>query len=144
MNASMMANYRGMIESELAQLNARDRELRADLLEDTEKKPNILQEYSDHAQAEGSLNSQLEIHEQRIRRRIQLQNALTRISNGIFGVCTKCSEDIAERRLMAQPHAACCVDCQKSDEERSVNGSESELVAWITRREFFGRIAEAA
>lgn len=107
MNANTLVNYRKMIESELAQLSAIDRGLRADLLNAAETTPTILHDYYDHARAERDLDTRLEIHEQQSLRRRQLECALERIRKGAFGVCVKCGDDIAERRLMAQPHAAC-------------------------------------
>lgn len=144
MNANTLVNYRKMIESELAQLSAIDRGLRADLLNAAETTPTILHDYYDHARAERDLDTRLEIHEQQSLRRRQLECALERIRKGAFGVCVKCGDDIAERRLMAQPHAACCVRCQQKQERRSASKPAREPVAWITRGQFFGTFMEAA
>lgn len=144
MNANILAKYRNAIESELAQLSAIDRSLRADLLEAAETKPTILQDYYDHARAEGDLNTRLGIHEHRTLRRRQLQSAIDRIAKGTFGICVTCGEDIDERRLTAQPHAACCVRCQHEQEGRSPGEVFQEPVAWISRQEFFGGFMEAA
>ena len=40
--------------------------------------------------------------------------ALGRIEDDMYGVCLRCEEPIAEKRLKAIPWAACCVDCQES------------------------------
>ena len=47
---------------------------------------------------------------QRARR---LQVALSRVSDGDYGVCSECGEEIAPRRLLAIPDATTCVACQE-------------------------------
>lgn len=41
----------------------------------------------------------------------QINSALARLESGTYGVCTRCGEDIDERRLQAVPHAALCISC---------------------------------
>jgi DnaK suppressor protein len=48
---------------------------------------------------------------------LKIEEALTRISEGTFGLCTTCEEPIELRRLEARPTATLCVAC-KEDEER--------------------------
>lgn len=48
--------------------------------------------------------------------------ALDRIANGEYGLCTECEEPIADRRLNAIPWAKYCIKCQ---EEKDKNASES-------------------
>ena len=47
----------------------------------------------------------------RIRLR-QLQNALSRIEKGSFGICEECRSAIPERRLELNPVASFCIECQ--------------------------------
>jgi DnaK suppressor protein len=44
-----------------------------------------------------------------MRRRIAA--ALARLDGGVFGVCVSCDEDIAPRRLAADPATPQCIDC---------------------------------
>lgn len=39
------------------------------------------------------------------------ENALTRINNEDFGVCSKCKEDIPIERIMAMPGTSLCTKC---------------------------------
>jgi RNA polymerase-binding protein DksA len=49
-------------------------------------------------------NSQIhEIH--------QIQEALKRISEGTYGICSQCGEDIGPKRLEALPTATRCIAC---------------------------------
>src|SRR5215471_10963119 len=40
-----------------------------------------------------------------------LQAAIARIDAGTYGVCTKCSEQIAPQRLTALPYTLMCIGC---------------------------------
>ncbi len=48
----------------------------------------------------------------------KIDEALERISAGVFGLCDKCEEDIEMKRLEARPTTTLCVSC-KETEERS-------------------------
>lgn len=41
----------------------------------------------------------------------EIAEALTRLDEGRFGVCTSCGKHIAQARLEIRPYAAQCVDC---------------------------------
>ena len=54
-----------------------------------------------------------------IRERVLLQKidvALQKISEGTFGICVGCEEDIGKQRLMARPVADLCIDCKHQRE----------------------------
>ena len=42
-----------------------------------------------------------------------IDEALTRIKDGSFGVCTNCGNTIGEKRLVAVPWSPYCIDCQE-------------------------------
>jgi DnaK suppressor protein len=48
----------------------------------------------------------------------EVENALTRVNRGLYGVCEACGEEISPARLKAIPWARCCVPCE---EQRSRN-----------------------
>ncbi|HWW19362.1 MAG TPA: TraR/DksA C4-type zinc finger protein [Steroidobacteraceae bacterium] len=54
---------------------------------------------------------------------IEVALALNRLRRGVFGVCTRCGQDIAASRLRAHPVAARCVSCQRSYEPMPTDGS---------------------
>ncbi len=41
----------------------------------------------------------------------QIRAALQRLSDGVYGMCIRCGEDIAPRRLEVMPAATACVTC---------------------------------
>ena len=48
----------------------------------------------------------------------EVQQALERIENGTYGMCTNCGQPIPEKRLEAIPWASLCVTCEKERETR--------------------------
>ncbi|HZU14386.1 MAG TPA: TraR/DksA C4-type zinc finger protein [Chloroflexota bacterium] len=47
-----------------------------------------------------------------------IDNAIARLDDGTYGVCTTCAEPIPPRRLEALPFATLCVPCQSQAEKR--------------------------
>lgn len=41
-----------------------------------------------------------------------IDNALTRITKGTYGICKYCKQEIGEKRLLARPVANTCVTCK--------------------------------
>jgi len=50
---------------------------------------------------------------------VEVQQALARIENGTYGICTNCRQPIPEKRLEALPWASLCVTCEQ---ERGTGG----------------------
>ena len=46
----------------------------------------------------------------------EVDAALGRLRDGTFGICRRCEEEIAPKRLQAIPWAAYCVSCQEKAE----------------------------
>jgi RNA polymerase-binding protein DksA len=49
----------------------------------------------------------------------QVNQALTRLDAGEYGLCTECDEPIGEARLKALPYATLCIQCAEATEESS-------------------------
>jgi RNA polymerase-binding protein DksA len=47
----------------------------------------------------------------------KIDDALLRLDEGTYGVCSECDESISEMRLKALPFASLCRDCQEQAEE---------------------------
>jgi RNA polymerase-binding transcription factor len=99
----------------------------------------------------------MEMESQTLRK---IDQALARLEEGTYGVCSECDESISEARLKALPFASFCRDCQEQAEEseavrnarpsrffedappaspRERRGSEKQSKSWST-----GRRPEAA
>ena len=48
----------------------------------------------------------------------QLQEALDRIDQGVYGICENCSKPINEARLEGLPQATRCIDCARAAEQQ--------------------------
>ena len=48
----------------------------------------------------------------------EVEAARKRLRDGAYGVCLRCEEEIAPKRLQAIPWASCCVSCQAAVEEQ--------------------------
>ena len=48
-----------------------------------------------------------------------IDSALTRIQQGKYGTCMKCTKNIPKERLDAIPYAIMCIDCKTQDERRN-------------------------
>ena len=46
----------------------------------------------------------------------EIRAALVRITDGSFGICLRCEEEISQKRLAAVPWAARCLRCQQETE----------------------------
>jgi DnaK suppressor protein len=51
-----------------------------------------------------------------------VEAALARMTDGTYGWCLRCDEEITMKRLTALPHASCCIKCQ----ERAEHGESRE------------------
>ena len=47
-----------------------------------------------------------------------VDQAITRVRNGKYGICAKCGRKIPEERLRAIPYALLCIDCKSQNERR--------------------------
>lgn len=45
-----------------------------------------------------------------------IENSLIKISQGTFGICESCEEEISEARLKAIPYCALCIACAEQQE----------------------------
>ncbi|MFH0826663.1 MAG: TraR/DksA family transcriptional regulator [Candidatus Omnitrophota bacterium] len=48
----------------------------------------------------------------------ELDDALKKIEEGVFGICEECKILITKSRMKAVPHARLCVKCQEKKEKR--------------------------
>ena len=55
----------------------------------------------------------------------QIRRALVRISDGSFGVCLHCEEDISPKRVNAVPWAAYCIKCQEQVDRHEIEVDDS-------------------
>lgn len=49
----------------------------------------------------------------------QIDDALARFEEGVFGICSECEKAITISRLKAVPYASLCIKCQREEEQQN-------------------------
>jgi RNA polymerase-binding protein DksA len=49
----------------------------------------------------------------------EIDAALKRLHDGVFGICDVCKKPISKKRLMAIPYAQLCVECKNQEEQKT-------------------------
>jgi DnaK suppressor protein len=73
---------------------------------------------TDRALLESNRNFNLRISDRERRLITKVQEAISRIDAGTFGVCEECGEDIGPARLRARPVTTLCIECKEDQERR--------------------------
>jgi RNA polymerase-binding transcription factor DksA len=74
---------------------------------------------SDYASTDQIRDTEYSHREALSRRLYQLDDALERISAGVYGLCAACGARIVEKRLTSDPAVSFCVGCQAASESRT-------------------------
>jgi len=67
----------------------------------------------DHASVNNNSIIESAIYEQQMKEFKEIERALSKISNGEYGICEMCEDDIGFQRLKVKPHAIYCIDCRE-------------------------------
>jgi DnaK suppressor protein len=112
-----LAKYKALLEARRSQLaqNLRDRKAIA-----IEKSPDLVEETQLAADRELAIRN-LNRESGLLR---QVEQALARMTEGAYGLCLNCGEEIKPRRLEAVPWAAFCVPCQEAVDQGMVETEE--------------------
>jgi DnaK suppressor protein len=71
---------------------------------------------ADRATIETDRNFMLRIRDRERLLAVKISKTILRIENGTFGICDKCEEEIAFKRLEARPVTTQCLDCKTKEE----------------------------
>lgn len=72
---------------------------------------------TDQAAAEADKNFTLRLREREQKLLKKIDEAIDRITNGTFGICENCGEEISYKRLKARPVTTYCIECKTKQEE---------------------------
>jgi DnaK suppressor protein len=91
---------------------------------------------ADHSNAELQQEIYFSIVEMRSEALQRINEALTRLSDGVYGQCAECGDEISRARLEALPFAVRCLDCEvlyesKMGLRRRTSQEEMVLVKWF-------------
>ncbi len=106
--------FRGLLTTRLAELEAKTGAHINTLVDQRES----LSDATDMATEESDRDLSLRMHDHERLLTVQIRSALKRIDSGDYGICVDCGDDIAEKRLKAQPTALHCIDCRMDFEAR--------------------------
>jgi DnaK suppressor protein len=99
-------------------LNQRIQELRSEAgktVEDMEV-DETFPDPTDRASMESNRNSVLRIRDRERKLIFKIEEALSRLDNGEYGICEECGEKIGIERLKARPVTTLCIECKSSQE----------------------------
>lgn len=77
---------------------------------------------SDQATAETNHNFTLRLREREQRLLKKVEEAIKRLSDGSYGICESCEEEIGLKRLIARPVTTLCIACKTEQEEKEKIG----------------------
>ena len=103
------------------QLEAMKKDIYADV-EQTLSEMNIqsgnIPDPNDRASVESDRSFELRLRGREQKLMEKIDEALSRIEDGTYGVCDECGEDITVKRLEARPVAKFCIDSKTKQEQR--------------------------
>ncbi len=76
----------------------------------------------DQASAESDRNFMLRLRNREYKLIRKIDETITIIDNGEYGICEDCGEEIDGRRLEARPVATFCIECKTRQEENEKLG----------------------
>ncbi len=84
--------------------------------EDQQQRLESAKDIGDQASMDLEREVDISLMEMRNRKRQMIDEAMTRLSEGTYGICAECGIDISEKRLAVVPFAKLCVECQARTE----------------------------
>jgi DnaK suppressor protein len=114
-----------MEEKDLQRFKEQLEAMKADIATDVEQTLNEMTSQTgnipdpnDRATVESDRSFDLRIRGRERKLMDKVEEALSRIDEGTYGICAGCGEDIAVKRLEARPVAKFCIDCKTRQEQR--------------------------
>jgi RNA polymerase-binding protein DksA len=104
------AAAKARLEAQLAELEGRQDRIARDLAEPLNPDSS---EQAIEMEDDDSLEGQAALIAREV---ASVKRALTRIENGTYGVCVRCGDEIATKRLEARPEAALCIECARKEQ----------------------------
>ena len=77
-----------------------------------------LNDEGDHASVSNDNLREVAIGQQQELELLEIEVALGKIKDKLFGICEMCEEDISVQRLKVKPHAKYCIDCREIVEKQ--------------------------
>ena len=75
-----------------------------------------VQDLGDQAWSSNEEELKISLHNNELEEYNMILRALSMIDHGTYGICSECSQPIAEKRLLLYPNATRCLACQEAIE----------------------------
>lgn len=119
MNKKETKKYQKMLLTEREQLAKSIRTIETDTLESSKTEMGSgLTSFAEAGTENNDLETALRVASGESKSVIEIDEALSRIQNGTYGVCETCDEEIPVKRLEVFPEALHCVKCQGKIEKK--------------------------
>ncbi len=122
LSATKLKHFEKLIKKELDESRSYIDKANQDQSIGAKESSGDLSSYAFHQADQGSdtnLMEQTVMLMEQEREKIRLLNdALRRISDGVYGICEICGEQITDSRLEIIPYARYCMDCKSKEEDK--------------------------
>jgi DnaK suppressor protein len=108
--------HKMLLEKRQAIIKEIEESLGQSLTEDQQRRLESARDVGDQALMDLERELGISLMEMRNRRRQSIDEAITRLHEGTYGICADCGVEVSERRLQAVPFAKLCVECQSREE----------------------------
>ena len=115
MDAKLLAKYRKLLFEEKQRILNNSRNA---LKNEISLSPDDLPDETDLAASEINQNLVFKLRDRERQLLSKIDEALSRMDEGQFGVCMECEEPIEARRLEARPMSTLCIACKERQEHR--------------------------
>ena len=108
--------HKMLLEKRQAIIKEIEESLGQSLTEDQQRRLESARDVGDQALMDLERELGISLMEMRNRRRQSIDEALTRLHEGTYGICADCGVEVSEKRLQVVPFAKLCVECQSREE----------------------------
>ena len=116
MKKEVLKRFKKLFESQKANVLYTDKVLRDDFVVNNDDRMDDVDQAS--SDVEQALRMRLRNREMLLIKKID--ESLKRITEGTFGICSSCENDIELKRLEARPTATLCIACKEDEERREL------------------------
>ena len=112
MQRKILSEFKAILEQEREHYTNRISQATKSYTENQDKLPDDIDSATDGARKD--LGIHLSNREAMYLKKVT--QALNKIADGSFGICSRCEEEIGVKRLKARPTAGMCIACKEEDE----------------------------
>ena len=120
-----------MDSNQLQKFKQQLEQMKADIISDVEQtlsdmtsQNGNIPDPNDRATIESERSFELRLRSRERKLLDKIDEAITRIDNGEYGICDECGEEIRLKRLEARPVAKYCINCKiRQEQQEKIHGN---------------------